>query len=53
MSIYAIIYILLTVVGLCLMAHRHGKPREPHNFWEFLAVIPVWILLYFGGFFNA
>ena len=54
MSIYAIIYLVLSAIGLLIAANQHGKPKkEPHNFWSTLIAtsIVIW-LLYSGGFFD-
>lgn len=49
------IYIILTVAGLCLSAHRHGRINEKkENFWtSLLASVLVQIILYWGGFFDS
>ena len=55
MSIYAIIYLVLSAIGLLIAANQHGKPKtEPYNFWHTLIAssIVIW-LLYAGGFFNV
>lgn len=54
MEIQAVIYIVLTVVGMCVEAYQHGKPKDgKHNFWiSILASVPIWLLLIWGGFFN-
>jgi hypothetical protein len=48
-----IIYIALTLIGIGFIASKHGKPQQPYNFWASLfSTIFIFILLYFGGFFN-
>ena len=53
--IYQIIYILLTLVGLFVVANKHGKQKEEkHNFWISLFVsCLIYFLLYKGGFFDV
>ena len=54
MSIYAIIYLVLSAIGLLIAANKHGKAeKETHNFWVTLisTSLVIW-LLYSGGFFD-
>lgn len=55
MSIPAIIYLVLTAIGMLVLTNKHGKPKnETSNFWFSVAVsILIWALLYMGGFFNV
>jgi len=54
MSIYAIIYLALTAIGMLVLANKHGQPRnDTYSFWYSVGVsVPIWALLYFGGFFR-
>lgn len=53
MSTPAIIYLVLSGIGLLISAHDHGKPRTPTNFWTTLAAGILCLgLLYWGGFFK-
>ncbi len=55
MSIYAILYLILIIIGALISTNQHGKlkPIETYNFWYSVALsIPGWILLYMGGFFK-
>lgn len=55
MSAPAIIWLVLAVLGLCIAAHDHGKPRKGvHSFWNTLtAGLIVFGLLLWGGFFGG
>ena len=49
-----IIYLAMALVGLLLVANKHGKPRDNYNFWNHLiASIIQLAILYWGGFFNC
>ncbi len=53
MSTPAIIYLILTAVGLLGTAYMHGKPRDNYNFWSVLiSTILSMGLLVWGGFFK-
>lgn len=54
MSTPAIIYLILSGMGLLIAANKHGKPKEGNeNFWyTFISVCIVWPLLWWGGFFS-
>ncbi len=49
-----IIWIILTIMGLCLTAYNHGKtPKYSDNFWVCLLAKCISIgILYWGGFFG-
>lgn len=53
MSIPAIIYLVLTAIGLLLVANLHGQSRKPWSFWQ-TAYNTAFTsgLLYWGGFFS-
>jgi len=50
-----IIYIIIAITGLCLVAYRHGKPREENwNFWvELIAILIQAGIMFWGGFFDV
>lgn len=53
--IYAIIILVLIVLGVGVDLAKHGEPKEgKHNFWLtlFVAALEIW-LLYKAGFFNV
>jgi hypothetical protein len=53
MSIPAIIFLVLSGMGLLYGAFMHGKPREDYNFWSILISTALTIgLLWWGGFFK-
>jgi hypothetical protein len=49
-----IIYIVLTALGLLLVAEKHGKvPEKPENLWTSLFATAIVVgLLIWGGFFS-
>jgi len=49
-----ITYLSLIFLGLLIMSNKHGKQKVGvYSFWETLfASIPLWVILYFGGFFT-
>ena len=48
-----IIWIILTAIGLLLVANQHGKERGKNNFWASLLAAGISIgLLIWGGFFS-
>jgi hypothetical protein len=55
MSVYAMTYIGLCLLGLGVELQRHGQPKTGnHNVIVSLAAAAiVWTLLYLGGFFSA
>ncbi len=53
MSIPAILWIILTALGLLVVANRHGKPQAPYSLK--LSLIGATLqsaLLFWGGFFG-
>lgn len=45
--------ILLSIIGLVLVARDHGKPRKPENIWTHLVGVAItYSLLIWGGFFR-
>jgi len=49
-----IIYLILTCLGLGVVMSKHGEPQKPYNIWYSLtSTVLLWILLYWGGFFNC
>jgi len=47
MNIYEIIILLLILTGLCLSAHKHGKPEEGvHSFWVHLLCVIINLFLF-------
>lgn len=55
MSTPAIIYLVLTGIGLGVALKEHGNPKTgTHNAWVLIfASAPCWALLWWGGFFSA
>lgn len=51
----AITYLFLTAIGIGIIASKNGTPKtESYNiFSSILYSIPVWVILYWGGFFDA
>ena len=50
-----ILYIALTLIGLGMEIAKHGeiKKQSKHNAWTTLISSSIiWIILYFGGFFD-
>ena len=49
-----IVLIVLYSLSLGISMSKHGKPREPYNFWtSFLAVIIEVAILWWGGFWRT
>jgi len=49
-----IVLIALYSLSLGISMAKHGKPREPYNFWtSFLAVIIEVAILWWGGFWRT
>ena len=49
-----IIYLVITFIGMLLVANKHGQPRINYNFWETLiSSIIIFTLLIWGGFFDG
>ncbi len=49
-----VIYLVMLVMGLLLMANKHGKPRDNYNFWSYsVATVIQLSILYWGGFFDC
>ena len=55
MSTPAIIYIVITAMGLGISMQQHGQPKTgKHSLWVSLFAIAIMAtLLYLGGFFNG
>ncbi len=55
MSVPAVIYLILTVIGLMVSANQHGKPKDGiHSIWGVIIGSGISIsLLYWGGFFTV
>jgi len=48
-----IIYMTLSLTSLLVAINNHGKERKPENAWgTVVAMLIVWPLLYWGGFFK-
>lgn len=46
-------YAALTLAGLMLSAHDHGKPRRNENVWaSIVASVLTLSILFWGGFFS-
>lgn len=55
MSTPAIIWIVITAIGLGVSIGEHGKPKTGvHSFWSVLFATAIsFSLLYWGGFFKS
>ena len=56
MTIYpALIYIILSAIGVGIVLARHGKAKdESYNFFSTLFHSSIlWAILYWGGFFDS
>ena len=52
--IYAIIYLVLSCIGLGMSIAKHGEPKGNYNFWaDLIAEAIVLWLLYMAGFFDV
>ena len=48
-----IVWIVVAAMGLGISLVKHGKMREPYNFWVTLISLGIEVLiLYKGGFFG-
>ena len=53
MSVYAIIYLILSAMSFGIVLVKHGQPREDWNIWVYMLGSTIGLsLLYFGGFFD-